>query len=176
MKPIILACAIALSCLCAPAQAGPKDDAKYIVSQVVTREIFEGALLAQKPILIGAIQNELRAKKITLLNPDRFFDLLMEEFLDEFIRSMQDQSASIYLESFSEQQLADIAEFLKTESGQAYISATPTLMAKGAEMGQRAGRKAGANAGKRLAARIKSEGLIVVDDHSLLSRLLDALK
>lgn len=142
----------------------------------MTRTIFKGAILAQKPLLIGAIQNKLRAKKITLSNPDRFFELFMEEFLGEFTQSMQDQSASIYLENFSEQQLADIAEFFKTETGQAYISATPTLMIKGAEMGRRAGRRAGANTFKRLAARIKSEGLIVVEDPSLLDRLLNALR
>ena len=176
MKSIIYACAIIFSYLSSPAQADPKADADYIVSQVVTRAIFEGALIAQKPLIIGAIQNSLRAKKITLPKPDRFFTLFMEEFLGEFTRSMQDQSASIYLENFSEQQLADLAKFFKTESGQAYISAVPTLMARGAEMGRRAGLLAGTNAGKRLAARIKSEGLLVVNDPSLLQRLLDALR
>lgn len=84
--------------------------------------------------------------------------------------------SSIYLGNFSEQHLFDIAEFFRSESGQAYLSATPVLMQEGAEMGQKAGEQAAENVAGRLAERIKKEGLIVVDDPSLLSRLLDALR
>jgi len=176
VKYLLCTWAIALTFLSAPAQADPHADAKYIVSQTTTRAIFDGAIVAQRPLIIGALQNNLRAKGITLPDPDRFFDLLMEEFMDEFTQSMQDQSASIYLEHFSEQELADIADFYKTNSGQAFLSAAPTLMIAAAQMGQRASRSAGMNAGKRLAARIEAEGLIVVDDPSLLPRLLDSLR
>ncbi|MEO9650889.1 MAG: DUF2059 domain-containing protein [Roseobacter sp.] len=100
----------------------------------------------------------------------------MEEFVDEFVKSMQEQSASIYLDNFTDQQLLDIAEFFKTESGQAYLSMTPTLMQEGAQLGQKAGEEAGANVAGRVAARIKKEGLVVVDDPSILSRLLEVLK
>lgn len=176
MKTTLYACALALTCLSTPTQADPQADADYIVSQTLTPEIFEAAISAQRPLIIGALENDLRSKGITLPDPDRFFDLFMEEFLDEFTESMRDQSASIYLETFSAEQLADIAEFYRSETGQAFVSATPSLMAEGARMGQRAGRTAGANAGRRLATRIEAEGLIVVDDPDLLSRLLNALR
>jgi len=111
-----------------------------------------------------------------LPDPDRFFDLFMAEFMDEFVQSMRAQTASIYLENFSEQQIADIAAFYKSEAGQALVMASPALMMAGAKMGREAGQRAGENAGKRLAARIKAEGLIKVDDPGLLSKLLDALR
>ncbi len=176
MKNTIYACAVILTSLTSPAYADPISDANYIVSQTVTRAIFEGALVAQRPIIIGAVQNDLRVKGITLPDPDRFFDLMMEEFMDEFTLTMQAQTADIFLENFSEPQLRDIASFFKTETGQAYLQASPTLMKEGARIGQIAGQRAGANAGKRLAERIEAEGLIVVDDPGLLSRLLDALR
>lgn len=176
MKNVLFACILAITCLSAQAHADAQEDADYIVSQTVTQEMFEAGINAQRPLIIGAIQNQLRAKGISLPDPDRFFDLLMAEFMGEFTRSMREQSASIYLNNFSEKQLRDIADFFESDAGQAFIAATPKLMMEGARMGQRAGQAAGMNAGKRLADRIEAEGLIVVDDPGLLSRLLDALR
>jgi len=176
MKSVLLASTIAFSCLSTNLFADPQADADYIISQTVTREMFEAAISAQRPIIISAIQNDLRAKGITLPDPDRFFDLLMSEFIDEFTRTMQSQTASLYFDNFSEQQLADIAAFYKTESGQALIAATPAIMMEGARMGHVAGQQAGANAGARLADRIEAEGLISIDDPGLMSRLLEALR
>ena len=178
MKPVtyVCACVLAMMCLGSSADADPKADADYIASQVATQAIFEGAISAQKPLITSAIQNNLRVQGITLTDPDAFFDLFMEEFLGEFTQSMQAQTASIYLNSFSDEDLANIAAFFKTDSGQAYLLAVPGLMMEGARMGTAAGQIAGANAGKRLAARIQAEGLVVVEDPSLLSRLLEALK
>ncbi|MEM8979968.1 MAG: DUF2059 domain-containing protein, partial [Pseudomonadota bacterium] len=138
---------LALAFLGTQASADPKAAADYIVSQTVTQPIFEGAILAQKPLITGALQNQMRENGIRLKDPDRFFDLFLSEFMDEFVESMQAQSAQIFLDNFSESELNDIAAFMKTPSGQAYVAATPTLMQQGAEMGQRAGAQAGLNAG-----------------------------
>ncbi|UWQ92898.1 DUF2059 domain-containing protein [Rhodobacteraceae bacterium M382] len=177
VKTFFCACAISLIGLGSPVHANSKKAAaEYIVSQTITRSMFEGAIAAQRPMMIDAVQYQLNAKGVTLTDPDRFFDLLTEEFLSEFTQSMQEQSASVYLRNFSKQELTDIAAFFQTDSGQAYILAAPKLMSEGARMGQVAGRKAGKNAVKRLATRIEDEGLVVVEDPSLLSRLLDALQ
>ncbi|GLQ16179.1 DUF2059 domain-containing protein [Maritalea porphyrae] len=175
MRDILIAATLVLGVFSTPVMADQKS-ADYIVSQTVTREMFEGAIAAQRSLILSAIQHDLKQKNVTLPNPDRFFDLLMEEFLDEFTESMQAQSAQVFLDAFTSEQLVEIASFFATDAGQAYIAATPTLMMEGARMGQIAGQKAGANAGKRLANRIEDEGLIVVDDPGLLERLLDALK
>lgn len=176
MRPILCACVIALACLSTPTRADPRSDAEYIVNQTVTRALFEGVFAATRPMMIAAIQHNFREKGISLPDPDRFFDLLMAEFMDEFVQSMRAQTAQIYLETFSEQEIAGIATFYRSEAGQALIKATPTLMMAGAKMGREAGQRAGENAGKRLAARIRAEGLIQVDDPGLLSKLLDALR
>lgn len=176
MKNLLGALFITLSCLSSPANADPKADAEYIVSVTVTREVFEGALIAQRPMLISALQHDLQSNGITLPDPDKFFDLFVNEFIEEFTNEMRAQSAPIYLNNFSEEQLADITAFLKTDSGKAYVAMTPVLMQEGARLGAIAGQQAGQNAGKRLAERIEKEGLIVVEDKSLMSRLLDVLK
>lgn len=176
MKLKFCALLVGLSLAAAPSLADPQADADYIVTQLVTRTIFEGAITAQRPIIISAIQNDLREDGITLPDPDLFFDLFTAEFLDEFTESMQAQSAEIYLNAFSKQELADIATFLKTPSGRAFVAASPALMLEGARMGQKAGAQSGANASKRLAARLERENLIVFDDPTVFQRLLNLLR
>jgi len=172
----VYAAALSLTLCSGSALADPQADADYIVSQTMTRDMFEGSIAAQRGLIISAIQNDLRAQGITLPDPDRFFDLFMEEFIGEFTDSMRDQSASIYLERFSAEELADIAAFYRTASGQALVAATPDLMMAGAEMGQRAGMQAGVNAAGRLADRIENEGLVEVEDEGMMDRLLNALR
>lgn len=128
---VVYACIVGYASFSSAAQADPKDDAEYIVGQTVTRAMFQGAISAQRPLIVGALENELRSAGLTLPDPDRFFDLFMAEFMEEFLVAMQEQTASLYLENFSEQQLADIADFYRTDSGQALISATPVLMIEG---------------------------------------------
>lgn len=176
MRHFLKTTALIFALTASDAAADPQADADYIVSQALTKEMFQGAIAAQRPLLISAIQNDLRVKGITLPDPDRFFDLFMTEFLDEFTASMQEQSAEIYLRQFSGAELADIAEFYRTPSGQALLTSTPALMMSGAQLGTVAGRRAGLNAGKRLADKIEAEGLIELEDANLMSRLLEALR
>ncbi len=175
MKSFTLAVALFAGLGVTPIYADSKS-ADYIVSQTVTKEMFEGAITAQRSVLISAIQHDFQKNNITLPDPERFFDLFLAEFIDEFTESMRAQSAEIYLQNFTSEQLVDIATFFKSDAGQAYIAATPTLMLEGARMGQKAGQKAGQNAGKRLAKRIKEENLIVFEDKNMLDKLLDLLK
>lgn len=172
---LLKATALALV-LATSAHADAQADADYIVSQTMTKEMFEGAIAAQRSMIVSAIQNDLRAQGITLPDPDRFFDLFLEEFIGEFTDSMRDQSASIYLDRFSADELADIAAFYRTPSGQSLVAASPDLMMAGAQMGQQAGMQAGMNAATRLADRIEKEGLVIVDDPGLMNRLLNALR
>lgn len=176
MKTLLGTALLMMVVWAAPLHADPQSDADYIVSQTVTKEIFEGALSAQRPLIIGAMENNLRAQNITLTDPERFFDLVMSEFIDEFTDAMQEQSADIYLRNFSADDLAEIAAFMKTDAGQAFTQATPVLMMEGARLGQIAGQRAGQNAGRRVADVIEAEGLIVVEDASVLDRLLDTLR
>ena len=173
-RRFVLACAIVF----APSAvvADPQADAEYIASQTVTREMFEGILAVQRPVIVDAVQHRLSEGGILLPNPNRFFDLIMEEFVGEFTDGMRDQTADIYLAAFSPEHLAEIAAFYKSEAGQAMIAATPGLMMAGAEMGEEAGRRAGANAGRRAAQRLESEGLIIVEDPALLRKLIDAMR
>ena len=58
--------------------AGPDEDATYIVEQTVTKTIFLGALEAQRPLILSAIENELRKKEIKISDMKRFSNVFME--------------------------------------------------------------------------------------------------
>ncbi|WP_102106920.1 DUF2059 domain-containing protein [Oceaniglobus roseus] len=162
----------------APAQQAPEQnaDAAFIASQVATEEIFRGAVTANRPVIVKALENDLDQRGITLADRDRFFDLFLEEFIAGFTEKMQAETAAIYRNAFNDTQLADIAAFYRTESGQALLRQLPAVMAMGAAAGQRAGQIAGQEAGPRLAARIEAESLGIAADDVSRKRLLDMLR
>ena len=176
MRKRLIVLLLALGSLSTSVSADPEADAAYIASLVSTRDIFEGVLQVQRPLIVGTNQNELNALEIELTDPDRFFDILMEEFIDGFVEVMQSETAAIYLEQFSDQEISDIAAFFRTESGKAFVGATPELMMAGAAAGERVGQEAFGMSGVRVARRIEEEGLVVVNDPSVLERLLNVLR
>lgn len=103
-------------------------------------------------------------------------ELFIVEFIGEFTASMQAQTGDIYLDIFSDDEIHEIANFYRTPAGQAMINATPDIMMAGAELGARAGRQAGMNAGARLADTIETEGLVLIEDPSLMQKLLESLR
>ena len=171
------ASALAVILALAPsAQADPRADAAAIVQATVTADIVSGALSAMRPVLISAISNDLQRLNIQLADPERFFDVFIEEFQAEFIAVMRDEMVDIQLNNFTPQELSDIAAFYTTSSGRALIAKTPVIMQASALIGQRAGQRAGQNAAPRVAARLEAEGIPMTTDPSLGQKLLDILR
>jgi hypothetical protein len=150
-------------------------DIEYIVQQTVTRELFEGALQAQRALIIGAMENDFRAKGIEVSDLDGFFDIFFETWIDEFTIQMQLETGAIYNRLFSETELAAIAEFYKSAPGQALIEKTPELMQAAALLGAQVGTRAAQTTNSRLAARLENEG-ITFGSPSLMRKLVEALK
>ena len=167
--------ALAFCLLSLPALADTQEDVDYIVSQTVTRAMFEGALSAQRPLIIGALENQFRADGIVISDSEAFFDIFIDEWIDEFTASMQRQTGQIYFDLFSEKEIADIAGFYRTDSGQALIEQTPALMQAGAQLGQIAGQQAARSTNEAVANRLEQEG-ITIGDKSLTQKILDALR
>lgn len=159
-----------------PAWADPQADADYIVSQALTKDIFEGAIQSQRSLILSAIQHDLIQSGVSLPDPNRFFDIFIEEFIDEFTLSMRQQSAPIYLDAFTAEELSEIAAFYRTEAGQALLRQTPQLMAAGTALGQQAGLQAGQNASGRVIARLEREDINFFDDRGMMDRFIDALR
>ncbi len=158
-----------------PANAGPQEDAKYIVEQTVTRSVFDSALQSMRPVLASALENDLRKKGINLNDVNGFLDIFVDEFIGEFTETMQQKTVAVYRELFSDKELADIAVFYKTSSGKKLILRTPELISAGSKLGRIAGAAAGRNAKARVAQRLKREGIVFNNDKSLTQRLIDAL-
>lgn len=173
MKNFLLASSI-FCALSVPAIADVQQHVDYIVSETVTKELFEGAILAQRPVIISAMENELRKKGIQTEDLNAFFDVFIEEFIGEFTDSMRSQTGEIYHSLFSDDELAGIAQFYKTPAGQAMIENTPALMQGGAALGQRAGYEAGVKVKDRVKKRLEEED-IEFSSPNLAQRILDAL-
>ncbi len=141
--------------------AGPDEDAAFIVEQTVNKTIFTGAFEALRPTLSSAVQFELEKQGVTASDPEAYLDIYIEEMVAEFVDLMRIETIQYYKSKFSEQELADIAAFYATQSGQAMIKLTPELMQFGAEAGARTGQIAGAQAYKRVELRLQAEGITI---------------
>jgi hypothetical protein len=63
----------------------------------------------------------------------------MHDFLNKYMSwsSLKDDMVKAYAEQFTEAELKQLADFYRTPLGQKTVRIMPTLMAKGAEMGQK---------------------------------------
>ncbi|SPF78256.1 DUF2059 domain-containing protein [Pseudoprimorskyibacter insulae] len=174
MKRIALGLVASLA-LAVPAQADPKEDAGYIVSQMMTQENLSGAILSQQPLIRGALQNQYAQMGIEISDMDLFMKIFMEEFLGSFTAAVQSDMIDLHLEQFTPEELADYAAFLKTPTGQKLAQNQPVLMQRGSEIGQYHGQMTGQSIGPKLAERLKEEGVVVTRDKSMMDRLLNIL-
>lgn len=175
MKRTALAILIALTPL--PSFADAQADATYIVEQTVNRAIFEGALTALRPVILSAVENDLRQSGIVISDIGGYMDITMDEFMEGYVAIMQEKSVPHFLNTFSPDDLANIAAFYATPAGQSLISQTPALMQFGATAGASAGQEAFLEARGRVRQRLIDEAIDVTNgDKSMMQKLLDALK
>ncbi|WP_198020783.1 DUF2059 domain-containing protein [Roseicyclus elongatus] len=131
---------------------------------------------SQAPIIASALQNNLRMQGIDLSDPQRFTEILTEEMLAEFTTRMRAETAPLYLNAFSPEDLAGIVAFYESETGRALLAATPMLTQQGAVIGGRVGTELGQTLGPRIAARLQAEGIQLTTDPAMNQRLIDSLR
>ncbi|MCP4672804.1 MAG: DUF2059 domain-containing protein [Desulfobacula sp.] len=88
-------------------------------------------------LLIGSIDSMLQLQLSN--NPALLpFENIMRVFLNKHIsgESLREAYIDIYVEAFTENELKITNEFYKTPTGQKMLKETPSLMAKGAKLGQ----------------------------------------
>ena len=158
------------------ATAGPEEDASYIISQSVPRSSFEAVIEGSRPEITQVKLSMLSRAGIVLPNPERFMDYYMAAITDEFTETMQNETKRFYLDRFSPTELADLAEFYKTPSGQhhiAMISELDLMHEKTIVIDQE---NAVRNARHRIAKRLKEEGISLTNDKSMMDRLFEYLE
>ncbi len=175
MKYILATILLGSVSLTPAARADDRADATFIVEQTVTSTIMRGALSSMRPVLISAIQNDLRTRNIAVNKPELFFDIVMDEFIDLFVEDLRQATIPVYLEAFNAEELADIAAFYATPSGAALVSRTPSLMQAGALMGQQIGQNIMPKIMPRVAQRLRDENVDVMGDPTLMQDLLKEL-
>ncbi|MFK7874606.1 MAG: DUF2059 domain-containing protein [Paracoccaceae bacterium] len=158
------------------ARADAEDDAAYIASQIISRAKYEAALQAQSPQILSAFESTFQDKGISVTDIAAFSELLMGEFIDEYVEHTRRDTAEIYKSMFSHQDLAKIAEFYGTPAGQALLARTTDINIQSSDLSRRAGIEAGRRAGPRVAQRLEIEGIIVGGDPDLTQKLIDVLR
>jgi len=172
MKKHILAATLLINAAL-PAFADPQADIDYIVEQTITRELFEGALQAQKPILLRALESSFRSNGVEVSDLDKFLDVMIDEWIDGFTVEMQSSIGEVYKSEFTEMELKAIAEFYRSSGGQALIAKTPAIMQASAELGMKAGPIALKKVKPRMDKRLREEG-VTLSKPNALERILDA--
>lgn len=103
-----------------------QENAIYIVSQNSTDERID-AELQKFGVVVGDYLNEwLQNYGGTIPDPHKFVVASMGDTLDQVMSLSRADAVPIYLEMFNSRELADIAAFYKTQSGQAFLAQTPT--------------------------------------------------
>ncbi len=158
-----------------PVLADAQEDAEFIANVTVNKEIVQGALVAMRPTLVQVVQNSLNSKDIKVSDPEAFFDIAMDAFMDEFVQEMRIPTAQFYVENFSTSELNDIAQFYNSPAGKSLLRMMPAMMQNGAKAGQAAGVKAFQMVNPEIARRIREEDL-VIENKSLTDKLLEAFE
>jgi hypothetical protein len=85
---------------------------------------------------------------------------VMRDFARRFVswEALREQYVDIYASSFTEDELREMTDFYRTDTGQKLARATPGLMAQGAELGQRAVQAHRAELEQMIRARLAQPG------------------
>lgn len=170
------ALAIALTLIASPLLAGPDEDTAYIVEQTVNAHTYRAAFGPHRTSIIGPVMNSLQTSQIDLADPSAFEELVFEEFLSNFVQGMQVNTRAYYIGAFSPEHLAGIADFYRSDAGQAFLRQSQNLATFNTSKGQQIGQLAGENIKKRVANRLKDDGLIVTTDPTQMENLLHSLR
>ncbi|WP_271948334.1 DUF2059 domain-containing protein [Ruegeria faecimaris] len=155
--------------------AGAQEDADYIANVTVNEEVMQGVLVAMRPVLIQAVQQDLISRGIKVSDTEAFFDIVMDVFMDGFIHELRIPTAQFYVENFSASELHEIAQFYHSPTGKKLLRFTPAMMQHGAKTGQVAGAKAAQMVQPEIVRRIHEESL-VIESRSFTDKLLEAFE
>jgi hypothetical protein len=169
----LIAPAVVLSVIAAPAVAGPAEDASFISEISYSDAVIDTTFETLGPIIRDSIAHQLGTQGISISDPDRYFDIFIEEFRLQFAAKIRRDFVPVLQDSFSDEELADIAAFFRSPTGQRYAAQTPDLMRAGSRIGELAGASAGLEAAPRIAERLGTEGITITDSNGAT---LNALK
>lgn len=146
-------------CLALPARADIEEDKRLIAEAMVTDSSLDAAFQTLAPVLTDAIQTQLRSAGITVSDPSRFLQILIAEFRNRYASILREELRPALAEIFTEQEIADIASFIRSPSGARFFAAQGEMIQAGYRLGQVAGARAGQEAAERIAARLRQEGV-----------------
>lgn len=151
LKAIAAAACIWLACgASALAQEAPSEARLALAREVMVlsggENTFNQMMVQMRPMIV----QDMRTRGVSQEAAERFYEVMVEEFALEAPRFME-LGAIAYANAFTDQELIDIAAFLRTPSGRAMMERQPEVA--GAMM--RAGAIIGAEITPRIAERMR---------------------
>ncbi|WP_316015899.1 hypothetical protein [Roseobacter sp. HKCCA0434] len=161
--------------LAVPTVADPRDNAHTIVVTTMMRDALSASSAPLMPIMEQAMEAPLAQSGGTLRDADAFYALMAEEFITVMVEIMSQPVIALYLDRFSPLELADMAADRTNEPILENSSRSSPVIDYMAQMDEAATQQAMAETLPRVAARIRAEGLVILDDAEAQERLLDTL-
>lgn len=157
-------CAAALGlCLAVPAQADVDSDTKLLADSLFSESTLDATFEVLQPVLAGSIDSQLRAGGLNVSDPDAYTRIFIEEFRTKYADIMREDIRPVLSQMYTPEELADIAAFIQTPSGQKFFATQGDLSRAGAQLGQSAGGRAGVEAIDRIIARLDEAGITFTD-------------
>ena len=128
------------------------------------------------PLIRDAMAGQFAQMGIEVSDMDTFTRIITEEMTVKFTQAIRQPTADAYLAQFDEAQLADIAAFIATPSGQAWMTAQADLMAAGQAAGEAAGASVMREIGPAVADRLEAENISITSNLTLMEQVLRQLR
>ncbi|MEX0366323.1 MAG: hypothetical protein AB3N22_09670 [Ruegeria sp.] len=117
MKKILFFAVIAF-CIGTRIFASPRDDAAYLASQFLHEESIRQMRARAAEVYVGRLAILLREYNIKVKDFDRFEDLIPDAITEVAIKGFLETGTQRYIETFTAQQLKEIADFHRSNAWQ----------------------------------------------------------
>ena len=143
------------------ASAGPEEDARFLSEQLYSNEIVDTTFATLGPMITDSVVLRFQKAGVTISDPDLFMQIMLAEFQRSFVRNLQAKLVPVLRDRFSDQELAELAAFYHSPTGQRMVAEQPALIRDGSRIGAEAGGKAGLESAAAVAKRADDAGIVL---------------
>ncbi len=160
----LLLCCLAVAASSVPlqqARAEPQTDAEFIVDKFMTEESVNAMFNSMEPLLRTSMTGSLSrgpAQRLTARAREAVITEFVTQFRERFASKLKDKVVSVYLETYTQDELAGLKAFLETPAGQSYSSKQHLVIQRSSAMGRTIGAHIGVDIALDIGTRLKEEG------------------
>ncbi|MBA3069917.1 MAG: DUF2059 domain-containing protein [Hyphomonas sp.] len=112
-------------------------DARYIVEQTITQELFDVALDSMGDMMVSVLDSGFRKSGIVASDEalETIGTMITDEMAVMMVHDMRDGSTKLYLEQYSPETLQGYRRFLESPAGQEISKGLPVFTGESAKLG-----------------------------------------